>query len=370
MSEQKGPARDDRLVHWRLSGQAWLGLLVLGLVLWLAITQAGVLAEVLLVLFGALLITVAIHPAARFLARWRIPPAVTVLGVYLVLAALMALVGRLVAPAIVQEVTALRQGGPELLQSVLATLAKVPLLGSLIPSTQVLAQDLTQRLDVLLSTAVGTAASLGGLALDVVIMFILVVFVSADTGLWKRLRGNWIPERYRERVTDVGERLGRDLARWVWAQLAIVAFFVAVFSLGLGLLGVPFAFTIALLGGVLEVIPYLGGLTAVVLAVLSALTVRPLLAVWVVLFYLAVAELEAHVIQPALYGRITGLHPAVVLGALLLGVKLGGIAGVLFSVPLAVVIVSLLKEARIAWTGPEAETEEEVQEPDSSLMET
>jgi predicted PurR-regulated permease PerM len=120
----------------------------------------------------------------------------------------------------------------------------------------------------------------------------------------------------------------------------------------------------------LEVIPYLGGLTAVVLAVLSALTVRPLLAVWVVLFYLAVAELEAHVIQPALYGRITGLHPAVVLGALLLGVKLGGIAGVLFSVPLAVVIVSLLKEARIAWTGPEAETEEEVQEPDSSLMET
>jgi predicted PurR-regulated permease PerM len=92
---------------------------------------------------------------------------------------------------------------------------------------------------------------------------------------------------------------------------------------------------------------------------LSALTVRPLLAVWVFVLYLVVAELESHVIAPAFYGRAIGLHPAVVLTALLVGVKAGGVVGVLFAVPVAVVLVALLGEARTVWQTTETETEEE-----------
>jgi predicted PurR-regulated permease PerM len=153
----------------------------------------------------------------------------------------------------------------------------------------------------------------------------------------------------------------------MWAQVGIALYFVVTFSTGLALLGVPFAFTIGLVGGILEIIPYLGGVVAVFSAMLSALTVRPLLAVWVLVLYLVVTELESHVIAPTFYGRAIGLHPAIVLVALLVGVKAGGIVGVLFAVPVAVVLAALLGEARTVWQDTRTKTleEEEVShEPD------
>jgi predicted PurR-regulated permease PerM len=68
--------------------------------------------------------------------------------------------------------------------------------------------------------------------------------------------------------------------------------------------------------------------------------------VWVAVFYLVVVELESHIVAPALYGRVLNLHPAVVLLALVVGGKLGGVIGLLFAVPVVVVIAVLLEEAR------------------------
>jgi predicted PurR-regulated permease PerM len=342
---------------WRLSPHVWLGLLALGLLLWLTITYAGLLMEILWVLFGALLLSIAIYPAVSMLARWRIPRAVTVLGIYLLFGLLLAFLGSLVAPAISKEITALQNSAPDIVQSTISRIAKTPLLSHLIPSTDVLAQNLIQRVDLLVKTTVSAAASLGGMALDVLIMLILAFFISTDASLGQRVLNDWMPATYRARIDRLWERVRHRLTRWMWAQAGIALYFVITFSAGLALLGVPFAFTIGLVGGILEIIPYLGGAVAVVLAMLSALTVRPLLAVWVFVLYLVVAELESHVIAPAFYGRAIGLHPAVVLTALLVGVKAGGVVGVLFAVPVAVVLAALLGEARAVWQTNETGTE-------------
>jgi len=329
------PARST----WRLGIQTWLGLLALGLVLWLVITHAGLLMEILWVLFGALLLSVAIHPLVHTLARWRIPRAVTVLGVYLGAGLLLALLGGLVSPAIGKEITALQNSGPQFVQSAISRIAQTPVLNKLIPSTDVLAQNLIQRMDVLVTTTVSTVASLGGRALDVLIMLVLTFCISTDASFGKRVMNDWLPHPYRAHVALIWERLRRRLTRWMWAQAGIALYFVVTFSAGLALMGVPFAFTIGLVGGVLEIIPYLGGAVAVFLAMLSALTVRPILA------------------APAFYGRVIGLHPAVVLVALLVGVKSGGVVGVLFAVPTAVVLAALLGEVRTVWRGAGKGTE-------------
>jgi predicted PurR-regulated permease PerM len=341
---------------WRLSLQAWLGLLALGLLLWLTITHAGMLMEILWVLFGALLLSIAIHPVVSTLARWRIPRAVTILGVYVILGLLLALLGSLIAPAISEEINTLQNSGPEFIQATISRIAKTPLLSQVIPSTDVLAQNLIQRMDLLVRTTVGAVASLGGMALDVLVMLILAFFISTDASLGKRLLNDWLPASDRALVDHLWKRLRHRLTRWFWAQAGIALYFIVTFSAGLTLLGVPFAFTIGLVGGILEIIPYLGGAVAVFLAMLSALTVQPLLAVWVFVLYLVVTELESHVIAPAFYGRAIGLHPAVVLVALLVGVKAGGVVGVLFAVPVAVVLAALLGEAHTLWQTTETGT--------------
>ncbi len=355
---------ESKLHRWRLSLQAWIALLGLGLALWFIIAEASLIGEVLWVLFGALLISLAIRPLVDRLAGWRIPRWLTVLGVYIVLGLFLALVGRLLVPIISTEVARLQASGPALLQQAMSRIAATPILGSLIPPLNVLTTNLAQKLDVVLRTAVGTVASFGGVALDIVVMLVVAFFLTTDGEIGERLVQSWVPDRHRPKVQVVWSGLASRLTRWVWAQLGIALYFAVAFSVGLAVLGVPFAFTIGLVGGVLEVIPYLGGIVALVFALISAITVKPLLALWVLIYYLVVTEVEAHVVAPALFGRIMGLHPAVVLIALLVGAKAAGILGALFAVPTAVVLAALLQEARAVWKPVPSGPDDAGQEPD------
>jgi predicted PurR-regulated permease PerM len=352
---------------WRLSTQGWLRLLALGLVLWVLITYAALLMEVLWVLFGALLLSLAIHPVVSTLARWRIPRGVTVLGVYVLFGLVLALLGTLVAPAVRTEIAALQSGGPGMVQSAISRIAQTPVLGKLIPSTDVVAQNLIQRMDVLVQTTVTTAENVGSMALDILFIFVLTFFVSTDAHLGERLLNEWLSGAHRTRIRHLWNRLRVRLTRWMWAQVGIALYFAVAFSAGLALLGTPFAFIIGLVGGILEVVPYLGGAVALVLALVSALTVQPILAVWVFVLYLVVTQLESHVIAPAFYGRVIGLHPAAVLVALLVGVKAGGVLGVLFAIPVAVVFAALIAEARIVWQARPDEAKEEEGSSDESI---
>jgi predicted PurR-regulated permease PerM len=328
--------------------------LALGLALWLIITQAELILEMVWVLLGALLIGLTIRPVAGFLDRWRIPRGVTVLGVYLMIVALFALLGALMVPVMNAEVLQLEANGPALLQKALSQVTAVPLLKNALPSSDTLVQSLTQRMDTVITTVAGAVAGLSAFAVDVLAVMIIAYFFAADANLFERLSARWVPQRYRARIRPVVAHLQRQLTRWVWARLVVAAYFGVVSGIGLALFRVPFALTISLVGGVLEIVPYLGG-AAIVLAAFSALTVRPILVLWVVLFYVVAIEIKGHFIEPALYGRAMGLHPAIVLVALVVGLKAGGVIGVLFAVPVTVVLAVILDQVWPMLIGGEAQ---------------
>jgi len=330
----------------RMDLRTWLALLALGIALLFVSSQAPLLLEILWVLFGSMLLSLSIRPLAHALAKRRIPRAVTVIGVFILTGLVLALVGSLLVPTIRSEITVLQKSGPALVNQALSALSSAPLLGQLVPSTDVINQQIVQRLDAVLGTVISTAAGIGGLALDLLVVLILTFFLATDETLPQRTMIHWMPDSYEAGVRSLWARLESRLSRWVWAQAGIATYFAVIFSVGLTVLGVPFALTIGLLGGVLEIVPYLGGFVAVLLAMLSALSVQPILALWVVLFYTVVVELEAHIVAPALYGRIMGVHPAAALVALVVGAKAAGVVGALFAIPLAVVFIAVLEESR------------------------
>jgi predicted PurR-regulated permease PerM len=323
----------------------WVGLLASGLSLWLIITHAGLVLEVALVLFGAVLVSLAIRPLADVLARKRISRGVTALGVYLAAGGGLVLLASMLLPVIRSEVSLLQTDGPTLLQKIVSQVKATPF-GSFIPSTTTLAASLSQHLDTLLTTFVGAVTGVGEVAIDLLIVLVLAYFFVTDAELGERLLSLWVPQRYQPRARLIAAHLRFRLTRWMWAQLAVALYFAVVFSIGLSVLGVPFGLTIGTVGGVLELVPYLGGTVGVLLAVLSALTVKPVLVLWVLLFHVVVVEVESHIVAPAFYGRIIGLHPAIILIALLVGAKTQGLLGVLFAVPAAVVLLAIVQELR------------------------
>ena len=336
---------------WRLSWQAWLGLLTVGLTWWLITTYFGLIAEMIRLVFGAFLLSLAIRPLADALTHWRIPRGITVLGVYVALVGFFILLGALLIPVVSAEVDNLRTDGPALIQQALDRIANNRILNKWMPSIDTVSQDLSQRLDSFVQTFVTTVTRVGGFALELFIVLILSYFFVTETQLEERLLLVWFPRAYRGRIHTITGELHYRLTRWVLAQVGIALYFAFVFSAGLALLGVPFALTIGTIGGTLEIVPYLGGIVAWLLAIMSAITVNPILVVWITIFYVVVVEIETHIIAPALYGRVTGIHPAVVLIALITGAKTGGIIGVLFAVPVALVFITLVQEVRTTVIG-------------------
>lgn len=328
----------------RISLQAWLALLALALVIWLIISQSAVLLEMSFVLLGALLLALGIRPFANRLSHYHIPGAITTLLSYAVLLFILVLMGNLLAPVVQAEVSQVRQNAPQLWQKAQTQLASTPL-NQLIPSTDAIAQNLVQQLNSLFTSAVGTVTGLGRLLLDGFVLLILAYFFTTDTG-WKNRLLSWIPHSQQQRIGQMLVRIQERLTRWVWAQIVISLFFALTFGIGLALMHVPFALTIGVTSGVLGLIPYLGSLIALLLAVVSALTVSPTLAIWVVVLNLVVGNVAAHILAPWLYGRTMGLHSAWVLLALLFGAKVAGVMGVFFAVPVAVMITAVLQEAQ------------------------
>lgn len=329
----------------RISIQAWIALLGLGLGLWLVITNWSFLAEIAIVLFFVALFTMALKPVVKFFAQRRIPATITLLVIYAAILGLFVLIGNLLVPAVVSEVNIFSQHGPDLLQQAVTQIQAIPILGKLFTNTDTLAQNLAQQVDTIVRPLVTTITGIGGLAVNTIIILVLTFFfLSAERHPSEHIIENWLPSPLRQKARVVLERVSGRLTRWVWAQASVALYFMIAFSVGLLLLKVPFALTIGIVGGLLEIVPYLGGIIGTILALISALSISPALALWVILLYIVIVEVESHLIAPIFFGRVMGLHAAIVLVALLIGAKAAGTLGVVLAVPVTVVFDSVYQE--------------------------
>ena len=109
-------------------------------------------------------------------------------------------------------------------------------------------------------------------------------------------------------------------------------------GLGLWAIGVPAALALALLAGLAEFVPIVGPIVAAVPALLIALSAGWQTALWTLLLYLAIQQVEGNVIQPLVQHRVVSLPPAITVFAVVAFGLLFGSLGVLFATPLAVVV--------------------------------
>jgi predicted PurR-regulated permease PerM len=110
------------------------------------------------------------------------------------------------------------------------------------------------------------------------------------------------------------------------------------------ILGVEHAFLIAALTAVFEIIPFVGPILSGAVAVATALTVSFSLAIYTLLVFLGLQQLENHILVPVLTRRAIGLHPVIVIIALLIGVEVGGFLGLVIAVPAAAVFQEVIEE--------------------------
>ncbi len=192
---------------------------------------------------------------------------------------------------------------------------------------------------------------LSGMALLNLLGLLLITPVVAFYLLkdWDRITAGvlaLLPQAWRGRWLIVAGDVDRVLSGFVRGQLLVMAADAVLYAAGWLAVGLPYALVLGLLAGLLAIVPFLGPL----FALLTALAVGfgswgadPLMLAAVVGVFLLVQGIEGSILSPRLVGSQVGLHPVLVLFAIFAGGELGGILGVFLAVPLAAVVLVLLR---------------------------
>lgn len=144
--------------------------------------------------------------------------------------------------------------------------------------------------------------------------------------------------KYQDKARGLLRKIEIKLGAWLRGQLLLSLIVAVLIYAGLVVIGVNFALPLAVISGLLEVVPIIGPIISAIPAILIALITSPVLALIVAAWYLIVQQAESHIIVPQVMKRAVGLNPLVVILAIAIGDRLLGIAGALLAVPIAVVI--------------------------------
>lgn len=304
----------------------------------------------------ALLIGLALEPPVAWLAARGLNRYLAALLVVLVVGALVGLLVALVAPVVAEQVGSLVAQGPALLRRAITSLERLaerfPAVGDRL-SWQAALEPLLSRVgDVfpVVAQVLGTVTKLG---FDTILVLFLLVFGLGQPEPIRRFIHNAIPARFSDEGDRVVARLTPQLRAWV-AGLAIAVLSVGVMTLvGLLIVGVPYAFAFAALAGVLTIVPFVGPLLSGVLPVLVTIGEDPMKAIWVVVVFVVVQQIESHFLTPLVMSRTVDLHPILIVFLALVMTFYLGLFGTFVAVPTAVLLVALYTEVYLPWAHPE-----------------
>jgi predicted PurR-regulated permease PerM len=349
----------------RLVVPRWIQLVGLPLLLVLAWLIGSAAAHVLFLFVVAGLVALLLDPLVRGLQRVRLPRGLSVAIVYLGFAAALGLVIIAITTAVVGETkTAANRFNAyfthphgtsgqtsadrdvDRLQRWLNThrlkAIKVRQRGHKLVE-QIRRRDVGKYTNKIVTFVEGAAISIGKTLFSVVLLLVVSIYMLLDMQRFGGVINRRFPPRPGEQPLLLS--IERSLASYVRGQIALSLIIGASAGIGLWILGalglLPHGQQYALLFGawvaVTEVIPYLGPWLGAVPAVAYALVVHPISAVWVVLLFLGIHQIEGHVVVPNVMGSALRLHPLLVIFGLAAGAELNGLPGALIALPLLAV---------------------------------
>jgi predicted PurR-regulated permease PerM len=325
----------------RAAAWSWR-LLVIGLLIYVAFRVATALSLVVLPCIAALLLTALLQPLTSRLRRAGLPSLAatwcTVLATIVVLAGISILAANRVSADYPRLQTEVKHTAHE----VQASLAGAPFhLNS--ARLQQYSNDLVHFLSQHKSLIAGTVVTGGKIFLEVLTGLVLMLFITFfllkdGERIWAWLIKGLRPD-VRQRADNAGAAAWVALVNYVRGTTAVAAIHAVFIGLALWLLGVPLLVPLIILVFVAAYVPLVGILVAGALAIVVTLGTKGWIAAVILLgVFLLENQIESHLLQPLVVGRIVRLHPLAIILVLAVGGIVAGIAGAIVAVPAAAAI--------------------------------
>lgn len=309
----------------------------------LAIWFLYLIRDIIALFLVSVIITAALNPVIDRFSGRRMPRVIIVSSVFVLFFAFMGMLIAFMVPALTSQVSAftgaMGQWITNLQTSAVGTILGLERLGD--PAA---AEGMREAL----SGSVGELFSRAGSFVSGMIAVLAVIsmsfYMSLQKNGMKRFLMSVTPKQHQPYVTSLADRIYESFGRWMAGQVVTMIFVGTLYYIALSLFGVEYALVLAVLGGVLEIVPYLGPILSAIPAAILAFAISPAVGVGVLSSYALINLVENHVLIPQIMNKAVGLNPVAVILALLIGAKVAGLIGVIIAVPLAGAVSLFLKD--------------------------
>ncbi len=321
------------------------GVAILVAILWVA-------RDALLLIYVSALLAMGIAPLVRLLEQpssrgrhFRLPRWLAILVIYLAVIGVVTVLGLLIVPPLVGQATALWKRLPDELNRLQGFLIG----HGLMTRNVTLAEAVSQAPSGTGSDAVGTVlvavSSVIGGVFALITILILSFYLSVESeAMFDGFAPGSSPAGRRGDLATAAKEAVQKVSAWLGAQLLLAGVMGTFAAVGLGLMGVPYFYVIALVAAIGETIPIIGPIIGGATAVAVAISVSPKLALIVGGYFLVLHQLEANVLVPKIMERRVGVSPVAVMVALLVGGSVHGLAGAILAIPTAAILSIILDE--------------------------
>ncbi len=313
------------------------------------IALVWILRDFFIALLVAVMIASSISPLASRLHRYKIPRAVTVFSVLLIILSIFVGIVSLFIPLIANEVSSFAlnisnlqsqfsyalstyTGDPNFLNNTVGSLSGSDVAGSF-----------KSIFSGLSGTVGGAAGAIFTFVFQLIIIFVISFYLGVqEKGVEKFLR-IITPVSKEDYIIALWNRAQKKIVAWVKGQMILALIIGICVYIGLSIIGVPHAFLFALLAAVCETIPIVGMAIATIPAVLVAFVTGGSSMFFITLiFYTILVQIENHILSPMVVNKVVGIPSVIVIIAIIIGGSLIGFWGVLIAVPLSAAIMEYI----------------------------
>ncbi len=356
-SEEKNPRAENRRSRSDSSARAVAGAMLtnrglsravlLAFALFLAYRSLAAVVATILLLATGLLAAVALSAPVEMLHRRKVPRTVAVALISLCVLVVLAGCGYLLYPVLADQVAQLASSLPDALSQLVERARRLAASlgvqigggsGGISPST--LASAARRILGGALGLFGGLASFLTGL--------IVVLFVPLYLTAMPEPVVNWVvrlfPPEKRDRTREILSESRASLLSWLKGRLFSMLVVGVLATAALYAIGLPGALFLGIFSGLISFIPFIGAIAGAIPPLVLAFAGNPIDALWVLLAYVVIQQIESNLLTPLVMQKTTSLHPVVVIASVTVAGAAFGILGALLAVPVSVVVGVLVDE--------------------------
>lgn len=299
--------------------------------------------DILVLLFMVLIVVAALSPTVDRWSKFLTRPG-AVISILAAVLLVLALVFSLVIPPFITQLQDFGTNLPTYIDFFSEQNATPGFLQTAVQSLRDNLSALSSQLGNVGSFLLTKTAGVISGVVAVITFFVLTFYLLVEEEGLKKIYKGLLPDEWYEPLSEITRKIAVKLGAWLRGQLILMLSVGLLVFVGLKIIGLPYALTLAVWSGLTEVIPIIGPWVGAVPGVILGLAHSPLTGLLALIVYVVVQQLENAFLVPRIMSRAVGLNPLIVILAILIGDRLYGILGVLLAVPMAAVISVIVQD--------------------------